>query len=263
MFTGPSSSTRALAPARDLLGVALGVGGGEPAAGVAGAGDEAGADRARLGGEAERLDGGLGDARACRVGHAGDQQVLPDGEADIAVAHLLRDGGEPAHLRRRELADRQHHADPVQAILLLLVDADMRQRGRTPAAARAPRPARGQALRRASPRPAPDICRSPMASSTYFIRALLRLVRSPWSMNTRTMASATLVASAGLTITPVSRAKSLWPVMPPSASGTRRPARRRSRPSPRRPGSRCRWCPPAPRSVPAPSKATLNLRGRP
>ena len=34
-----------LAPARDLLGVALGVGGGELAAGIAGAGDEAGADR--------------------------------------------------------------------------------------------------------------------------------------------------------------------------------------------------------------------------
>ena len=45
-----------LAPARDLLGMALGVGGGEPAAGVAGAGDQAGADRARLGGKAERLD---------------------------------------------------------------------------------------------------------------------------------------------------------------------------------------------------------------
>ena len=37
-----------LAPARDLLGVALGVGGGELAAGIAGAGDEAGADRVGL-----------------------------------------------------------------------------------------------------------------------------------------------------------------------------------------------------------------------
>ena len=35
-------------------------------------------------------------------------------------------------------------------------------------------------------------------------------------MKTRTTASAALVASSGLTITPVSRAKSLWPVMPPS-----------------------------------------------
>ena len=55
----------------------------------------------------------------------------------------------------------------------------------------------------------------PMPSSTYFSRALSRLVRSPRSMNTRTMASATLVASAGLTMMPVSLAKSLWPVMPP------------------------------------------------
>ena len=62
-----------------------------------------------------------------------------------------------------------------------------------------------------------------MASSTYFIRALLRLVRSPWSVNTRTMASATLVASAGFTITPVSRAKSLCPVMPPSARRNQTP----------------------------------------
>ena len=53
------------------------------------------------------------------------------------------------------------------------------------------------------------------ASMTYLSRALLRSVRSPWSMKTRTMASATLVASAGLTTTPVSCAKSLWPVMPP------------------------------------------------
>ena len=55
-----------LAPARDLLGVALGVGGRELAAGVAGAGDEAGADRARLGGEAERLDRGFGELQLAR-----------------------------------------------------------------------------------------------------------------------------------------------------------------------------------------------------
>jgi hypothetical protein len=37
-------------------------------------------------------------------------------------------------------------------------------------------------------------------------------------MKTRTTASATCVASAGFTITPVGCAKSLWPVMPPMAS---------------------------------------------
>ena len=56
---------------------------------------------------------------------------------------------------------------------------------------------------------------SPRRSMTYLSRALVRSVRSPWSMNTRTMASATLVASAGFTTTPVSRAKSWCPVMPP------------------------------------------------
>ena len=45
-----------LAPTRDLLGVALGVGGGELAAGVAGAGDEAGADGIGVDRESERFD---------------------------------------------------------------------------------------------------------------------------------------------------------------------------------------------------------------
>ena len=45
-----------LAPARDLLGMALGVGGGELAAGIAGAGDETGADRIGFDGKAERFD---------------------------------------------------------------------------------------------------------------------------------------------------------------------------------------------------------------
>ncbi len=57
----------------------------------------------------------------------------------------------------------------------------------------------------------------PQESSTYFSRALLRLVRSPLAMYTRRMESHTGVVSAGATITPVWRAKSLWPVMPPSA----------------------------------------------
>ena len=79
-----------LAPARDVLGVALGVGGCELAAGVAGAGDQAGADRVRLGGEPERLDRGLG-ACSLLVGDAGDQQVLPDRQPDLAVAEIARD----------------------------------------------------------------------------------------------------------------------------------------------------------------------------
>ena len=48
------------APARDFLGMALGVGGGEFAAGIAGTGDEAGADGVRLDGKTERFDPLLG-----------------------------------------------------------------------------------------------------------------------------------------------------------------------------------------------------------
>ena len=87
MFTGVSSATRASHQRAISSACSLVSDGGEAAAGVAGAGDEAGADRARLGREAERLDRGLGE-RDLVVRHAGDQQVLPDGEADIAVAEI-------------------------------------------------------------------------------------------------------------------------------------------------------------------------------
>ena len=49
--------------------------------------------------ETERRDRGFGE-RDLVVRHAGDQQVLPHREPDIAVAEILRDLGEPAHLRR-------------------------------------------------------------------------------------------------------------------------------------------------------------------
>ena len=76
-----------LAPLRDLLGVPLGIGGRELAADIAGAGDQPGADRGRLGGQTERVDGGLRQ-RDLVVGDAGDQQVLPDRQPDIAVAEV-------------------------------------------------------------------------------------------------------------------------------------------------------------------------------
>ena len=104
----------------------------------------------------------------------------------------LRDLGEAAHLRGGQLADRQHDADPVQPGLLLRMHADMRRAvERRPRRDRLGRHAR-RACGRASPRPAARNFSKPQASSTYFSRALLRLVRSPCSMKTRTMASATL-----------------------------------------------------------------------
>ena len=145
------------APARDLLGMPLGVGGGEAAADIAGAGDEAGADRARADREPQRLDAADG-AFDLVVRHAGDQKVLPDREPDIAVAERAGDAGEAADLVRREPADRQHHADEVQPLLLLRMHADMgdaidrrarRQRFRRNAV---------EACGRASPRSAPRPC---------------------------------------------------------------------------------------------------------
>src|SRR5262252_8003415 len=53
----------AFAPTRDLLGVSLGVGGGELAADIAGAGNESRANRVRTGGEAERFDACLRDRK--------------------------------------------------------------------------------------------------------------------------------------------------------------------------------------------------------
>ncbi len=60
------------------------------------------------------------------VAHARYQQVLPDGQADLAVAEVLRHFGQTPHLIAADLAERQRDADPVQAVLLLLVHADMR-----------------------------------------------------------------------------------------------------------------------------------------
>ena len=107
-----------LAPRCDRFRGLLGVGGGEAAAGRARAGDEAGADRARPCAEAERRDGDLRLDHA-RIGNAGDQEVLPHCEPDIAVAETARHLGEAAQLRDLHPSRRQHDADPVQPRLLL------------------------------------------------------------------------------------------------------------------------------------------------
>ena len=59
------------------------------------------------------------------VGDVGDQQVLPDREPQRAAAEALADLGEPAHLLGGDAADRQHDAEIVEARLLLPVHADM------------------------------------------------------------------------------------------------------------------------------------------
>src|SRR6516165_4692106 len=114
----------AFAPARDLLGMPLGVGGGELATDIAGAGDEPRANRVRAGGQAERFDPRLRRLHIFRM-YARDDQVLPDGEPNIAVAEVTRDLREPTHLFRGHLADWQDDADPIAVGLLLCTRADM------------------------------------------------------------------------------------------------------------------------------------------
>ena len=88
-------------------------------------------------------------------------------------------------------------------------------------------------------------------------------VRSPRSMKMRTIASATLVESAGLTTMSAYFAKSLCPVMPPSPRRNQTPG---SAPKPPFTSTAVKAMSLVSSSaaiLPAPSKATLNLRGRP
>ena len=114
-----------LAPGSDVLGMLLGVGGCELAAGISGACDETGAHRARLGRQSERGDAVAG-ARDVLIRHAGDQQVLPHRQPQVAVAEIGRDQRQAAHLFDGQLPGGRDNADPVQPRLLLLVHADMR-----------------------------------------------------------------------------------------------------------------------------------------
>src|SRR3954468_9561287 len=95
-----------LAPFADRGGVALGVGSGELAAGIAGAGDQPGTNWRSLHDQPDRLDGRDGE-RDILLAHARYQQVLPDRQPEFAIAKILRDVGEPAHLRAGDLAKRQ------------------------------------------------------------------------------------------------------------------------------------------------------------
>src|SRR5580700_1725526 len=104
----------------DLPALTLGAGQREPAAGTAGAGDEAGADRCRFGREPDRFDGCLRGGDAV-LGDARDQKVLPDREPDIAVAEFFGDLADAAHLLSGNLAHRKDDAEPMKALLLLRV----------------------------------------------------------------------------------------------------------------------------------------------
>ena len=169
MLTGPSSATRVSHQRAMSSAWPLGVGRGELAAGVAGAGDEAGADRDCAWWREPSASIAACAASTLFGGDAGDQQILPDRETDIAVAEFTRDLGKPAHLRGGDLADRQHHADPVEAVLLL--------RDATPIWARRSKAGRGamalgrrarRACGRASPRRAARNFSKPQAVEHVF-----------------------------------------------------------------------------------------------
>ena len=200
----------------ELQRVALGVGGGELAAGVAGAGDQAAAERRRRASRGRAPRSPPCASASAIVGDVGDQQVLPDGQPDRAAAESVGDVGEAAHLlarssgrpaaRRRRRSGRAASAGGRRHGRACRRAAGAAGRGGSDAQRRADAPSR----------PRCEELRDAPASSTYFSRAFLRSVRSPCSMKTRTIAAATATHSSGSSSTPVSRAKSLWPVMPPS-----------------------------------------------
>jgi len=105
-------------------GVGFGVGGREAAAAVAGAGDGS-AENGACGDVEVSFGEGLFCSFEVLRGDVGDEQVLPDGEAELARAEAVGDVGEGAHLGDRQAADRDGDADVVQAGLRLGMDADV------------------------------------------------------------------------------------------------------------------------------------------
>src|SRR5262249_6811697 len=114
-----------LAPAGDVLSVALGVGSRKLAPRIASARDQSGPDGIRFDRKPKRFDPGFCRFQVFRC-HARDQQVLPNREPDIAVAHLARDVSESANLCNRQIPDRNDNADPMQPFLLLGVNTNVR-----------------------------------------------------------------------------------------------------------------------------------------
>src|SRR3984893_17422161 len=90
-----------------------------------GAGDNPGPDPRSPPFEARLFHRRLGPFQA-PFGDSRDQKVLPDGEADIAIAVIARDFRERAYLRAAHLADREHDAEIEKTRLLLRMRANMR-----------------------------------------------------------------------------------------------------------------------------------------
>ena len=238
---------------------------GELAAGVPGAGDQAGRgprspSSAKPRASISRLTVSIRSSR-----DVGDQQVLPDGQPDRPAAVAVGDVGQAAHLVARHPPDRQHDADVEQARLLLRMEADMAVLDDRAAGARTRSSGnRRNGLRQMLLGLLDVLCRCPQRSSTYFSRAFLPVGPVAVLDEDADDGGGGRDAFLGLSSTPVSRAKSLCPVIPPK----------------RHPEIDARPGPPSPRAtrtaekpmslvsssaliVPPPSKAMLNLRGRP
>src|SRR4029079_18496413 len=111
---------------RNFLGVAFGVGGGELASRVAGAGNQTGADRVGRNRQPQSLDPFPGSIEIRRC-DARDEQVLPDCEAEVAITELAGDSGQAPHLRDRHPPDRDNDPDPAELVLFLRMNANVRQ----------------------------------------------------------------------------------------------------------------------------------------
>src|SRR6266404_4093595 len=120
------------APIADRGGVAFGIGGRKFAPGVSRAGDQAGAYMRGRYRQPKRFDGLEGEFDILIL-YARYQEVLPDRQAKLAVAEIVRDFGEAAHLLTGEFTHVERDADPVQTYLLLPMHTDMRHavEGRT------------------------------------------------------------------------------------------------------------------------------------
>ncbi len=170
--------------------------------------------------------------------------------------------GEPAHLRDRELAHRQHHPDPIEPVLLLRVHPDMGG----PVEGRA----RLQGVDLDARQRAAELL---LHQSEELLHA--EAVEHVFEPRFEPVGAITVidedphhrirhrVASAGFTTTPVSRPKSLCPVMPPSNKRNQTPGA-----SPKPSFTATAWKPISLVSsstgmMPPPSNPTLNLRGRP
>ena len=178
--------------------------------------------------------------------HAGDDQVLPDREPDIAVTEFAGHVGEPAHLSSGHLADRKHDADPIAVGLLLRMHADMRgaiewrtrrERIDGDAVKLAAELLLGQREDLLQAQPVDDVFETRLVA----VGAVAVIDEHPHDGVRHLGGIGRLDHDAGFA-REILMAGDAADHEPEPHAGRDAEAR----PSPRPPGSRCRWCPPAP-----------------